>query len=173
MSDNDITRCPGRFESVGVSWRQDASEVRPSCRGLWALSNSRLSNPGKTRKKCCYVRRRTWGQYKQSVSVSNSSLTHKNKVREIIFLWRRVFVRSLKLVYYVWLCFCLYLCNTIYAALLNTQYYKVKDQGESGTIKGMERHPSLYLGVVDIERGAFGLPSTKVIKFTYSWAVSV
>ena len=31
----------------------------------------------------------------------------------------------------------------------------------------MELHPPQHLGVVAIEKGAFGLPSTKVANFTY------
>ena len=31
----------------------------------------------------------------------------------------------------------------------------------------MEKHPPLHIGVVAIEKGAFGLPSTKVANFTY------
>ena len=33
-------------------------------------------------------------------------------------------------------------------------------------MKGMEYRPSLYLGVVAIEKGALGSPSTKVADFT-------
>ena len=35
----------------------------------------------------------------------------------------------------------------------------------------MELRPPLHLGVVAIEKGAFGLPSTKVINFTYYYIV--
>ena len=42
------------------------------------------------------------------------------------------------------------------ASLLNTQHYKVR-------IKGKVK----YLGVVAIEKGAFGSPSTMVANFTY------
>ena len=40
------------------------------------------------------------------------------------------------------------------AALLNTQHYKVR-------IKGKVERPLLHLGVVAIEKGLFGSPSTK------------
>ena len=46
------------------------------------------------------------------------------------------------------------------ASLLNTQLYKVR-------IRGKEKHPSLHLNVVAIEKGAFGLPSTTVGQVTY------
>ena len=55
--DNNITRCPGRFESVGdkmPKWEPAAD------RGLWSLSDPRLSNPAKMRKECYYGRGRTW-----------------------------------------------------------------------------------------------------------------
>ena len=49
-----------RAQTVRVSWREDAS-VRTSLQneGHKALSNPRLSNQAKMRKKCCYGRRRT------------------------------------------------------------------------------------------------------------------
>ena len=47
------------------------------------------------------------------------------------------------------------------ASLLNTQHYKVWIQGK------VELHPPLDLGVVAIEKGAFGYPSTMVSNFTY------
>ena len=52
------------------------------------------------------------------------------------------------------------------ASLLNTQHYKVRikskvEQSREGVA------PPLHLGVVAIEKGAFGLPSTMVANFTY------
>ena len=48
-------------------------------------------------------------------------------------------------------------------SLLNTRYYKVdiKGKGEQSRVR------SSALGVVAIEKGAFGLPSTTVANFTY------
>ena len=46
------------------------------------------------------------------------------------------------------------------ASLLNTQNYKVCNRGK-------EVAPSLNVGVVVIEKGSFGSPSTMVAKFTY------
>ena len=43
--------------------------------------------------------------------------------------------------------------------LLNTQHYKVR-------FKGKVERPPLHLGVVAIEKGAFGSPSTMVANFT-------
>ena len=62
-------------------------------------------------------------------------------------------------------------------SLLNTQHYKGKvEQSREGVA------PPLHLGVVAIEKGAFGLPSTMVANFTflliyiyiytYTWGVS-
>ena len=82
--------------------------------GFIALIDPQLSNPAKMRKKCCYGRRRTWGQY-SSLSLSPAHPLHTTTITlsrikwEIIFLKRSVFVCSLKFVYYFWLCFCLYL----------------------------------------------------------------
>ena len=53
------------------------------------------------------------------------------------------------------------------ANLLNTQHYKVRIKGQSGTILGMELHPSLDLGVVALEKRACRSPSTYVVKLTY------
>ena len=51
------------------------------------------------------------------------------------------------------------------ASLLNTQHYKVQIKGK--VEQSRERvAPSLHLGVVAIEKGAFGLPSTMVANFT-------
>ena len=44
-------------------------------RGLWAPSDPRLRNQAKMRKKCCYVWRRTWGQY-SSLTPSQAHLSH-------------------------------------------------------------------------------------------------
>ena len=41
------------------------------------------------------------------------------------------------------------------------------DQGYCGAIQEKELRPSLNLGVVAIEKGAFGTPPTKVTNFTY------
>ena len=49
------------------------------------------------------------------------------------------------------------------ASLLNTG----TDQGKSGAIQGKEEHPSFHLGVVAIEKGAFGSPLTTIATFTY------
>ena len=51
------------------------------------------------------------------------------------------------------------------ASLLNTQHYKVRIKGKvEQSREGVA--PPLHLGVVAIEKGAFGLPSTMVANFT-------
>ena len=50
------------------------------------------------------------------------------------------------------------------ASLLNTQHHKV--QIKSKVEKSRERSSILHLGVVAIEKGAFGSPSIKVANFT-------
>ena len=52
------------------------------------------------------------------------------------------------------------------AALLNTQHYKVSIKGKWSN-PGKKLGSPLHLGVVAIDKGAFGLPSTKVANFTY------
>ena len=51
------------------------------------------------------------------------------------------------------------------AALLSTQYHKVRIKGK--VEQSMEWSSALYLGVVAIEKGAFGSSLTKVTNFTY------
>ena len=51
-------------------------------------------------------------------------------------------------------------------ALLNTQQYKVRIKGK--VEQSRERSSAPHLGVVAIEREAFGSPLTKVTNFTYT-----
>ena len=52
------------------------------------------------------------------------------------------------------------------AALLNTQYYKVRIKGKMTQSK--ERSCGVpYTGVLAIEKGAFGLPATTVNNFNF------
>ena len=54
------------------------------------------------------------------------------------------------------------------AALLNTQHYKVSNKSKvEQSREGVA--PSLNVGVVAIEKWAFGSPSTKVINFTFTY----
>ena len=64
--------------------------------GLAALSDSRLSNPAKMRKKCCYCWRRTWDQY-SSLSPSPAHLTHTTTIT----LWR---IKCKRLYFYKEVC---------------------------------------------------------------------
>ena len=53
------------------------------------------------------------------------------------------------------------------ASLLNTQHYKVRIKGKvEQSREGVA--PPLHLGVVAIEKGTFGLPSTIVANFTFT-----
>ena len=85
--DNNITRCPGQFKSVGD--RMPKWEPAPD-RGLWAISDPRLSNPAKMRKKCCYGQRRTWGQY-SSLSPSPTHLSHTTNITPSRIKWERLY----------------------------------------------------------------------------------
>ena len=55
-------------------------------------------------------------------------------------------------------------------SLLNTQQYKVRIKGK--VEQSMERNSALPYtsGVVAIEKGAFGSPSTKVVDYYFSYA---
>ena len=53
------------------------------------------------------------------------------------------------------------------AALLNTQHYKIRIKGKVEQSREKRSALPLHLGVVAIEKWAFGLPSTKVTNFTY------
>ena len=50
------------------------------------------------------------------------------------------------------------------ATLLNTQHYKVRIKGK---VEESRKWSFLHLGVIAIEKGAFGSPSTKVANFTF------
>ena len=52
-------------------------------------------------------------------------------------------------------------------SLLNTQHYKVRIKGKVEQSRECSSAPHLHLGVVAIEKGAFGSPSTTVANFTY------
>ena len=51
--------------------------------------------------------------------------------------------------------------------LLNTQHYKVRFKGKVEQSWEWSSAPPLHLGVVAIEKGAFGSPSTMVANFTF------
>ena len=72
--DNNISRCPGRLKSVGVK----IPEWEPAAdRGLWTLSDPRLSKPSQDEKEVLLWSEELGSKY-QSLSVSNLSLTHNN-----------------------------------------------------------------------------------------------
>ena len=53
------------------------------------------------------------------------------------------------------------------ASLLNTQHYKVRMKGKVEQSRERSSALALHLGVVAIEKGAFGSPSTIVANFTF------
>ena len=53
------------------------------------------------------------------------------------------------------------------ATLLNTQYYKIRIKGKVKQSMRKEYRPPLHHGVVAVEKGAFGSPSTTVANFTF------
>ena len=65
-------------------------------------------------------------------------------------------IRAASTIWWWWCCF---------EKLFNTQHYKVRIKGKVGQSReGVA--PPLHLGVVAIEKGAFGLPSTMVANLT-------
>ena len=56
-------------------------------------------------------------------------------------------------------------------ALLNTQHYKVGIKGKVEQSREMSNTLSLHLGVVAIEKRAFGSPSSKVANYTFTYLV--
>ena len=50
-----------------------------------------------------------------------------------------------------------------YVTLLNNQHYKLRIKSKCVSIEGVEWSPFLHRGVVAIENGAFGLPSTAIV----------
>ena len=54
----------------------------------------------------------------------------------------------------------------LYSTLLNTQQYKVRIRGKVEQSRKWSSALSQHFGVVAIEKGDFGSPSAKVIKFT-------
>ena len=58
------------------------------------------------------------------------------------------------------------------ATLLNTQHYKVRFKGKVEQSWEWSSALPLHLGVVAIEKGAFGSPSTMVANFTLQNSVS-
>ena len=59
------------------------------------------------------------------------------------------------------------------ATLLNTQHYKVRIKGKVEQSRERSSALPLHLGVVAIEKGAFGSPSTTVTNFTFTTLLSL
>ena len=55
------------------------------------------------------------------------------------------------------------------AAFLNTHHYKVRVKSKWSNPREWSSAPPLHLGVVAIEKGASGSPSTKVANFTFTF----
>ena len=53
------------------------------------------------------------------------------------------------------------------ASLLNTRHYKARIKRKVEQSRELRSAPPLHLGVVAVEKGAFGSPSTTVANFTY------
>ena len=87
-SNKNITRCHGRLGSVQFqlqleSVRYKVPEWGPAVdRGLWALSDSRLSSPAKMRKKCCYGQKNLVSIC-SSLSPSPTHLSHTTSINPL------------------------------------------------------------------------------------------
>ena len=75
--ENNITRCPGRFESVGD--RMPAEWEPAPDRGLGSSVTHGWATPAKMRKKCCYGREKNLGQ-NNSLSPSPPQLSHTRNI---------------------------------------------------------------------------------------------
>ena len=58
------------------------------------------------------------------------------------------------------------------ATLFNTQHYKVRIKGKVKQSRERSSTLPLHLGVVAIEKGAFGSPSTIVANFTFTYIMT-
>ena len=113
------------FQLQLESVRNKMSAWEPTAdRGLWALSNPRLSSPAKMRKKCCYDHEKNFGSICSGLSLSPTHLSHtrninpfENKVLEVYFYeevcsfvhWSR---------HYCWQCFRIYIYIYIYCVVV-------------------------------------------------------
>ena len=133
-SNKNITMCHRRLGAVSssFSWSWSWSQLRDKMpawepaadKGLWALSDPRLSSPARMRKKCCYGQKNL-GSICSSLSPSPTHLSHttninpfENKERErYIFIKKcvRSFIEvDYVIVYYVsaYICICMWLYNS-------------------------------------------------------------
>ena len=115
MSDNNITICPGRFESVG----QRMAAWESACRLRWPPVEQLQPRWGRN----AAMVRRSWGQY-SSLSPSPTHLLHTTTITlsrikcERLFFIKK-YVRSfIEVHHYCWQCFCIYLytytCSCMY-----------------------------------------------------------
>ena len=105
MSNNYITRCHRRLESVGVqvavssscSWSQLGTRCQRENQladwGLAALSDPRLSSPARIQKKCCYGQK-NFGSICSSLSPSPTLLSHTTNINPFgnKVLWETFFL---------------------------------------------------------------------------------
>ena len=126
MSNNYITRCHRRFESVGVRVAVPIGDKMPECepspdRRL-GPSGPTVEQPSQNAKEVLLWSEELWVNMWQSIPVSNSPLTHNQhqpfriKCERYLFIKKRIrsFIEPL---HYVWLCFRLYLymyCVVVY-----------------------------------------------------------
>ena len=99
-----------------------ASEPAPD-RGLWALSDPRLSKPAKMRNKCCYGQK-NFGSICSCLSPSPTHLSHTTitfwriKCERYIFIKKcvRSFIEVVIIVNYVsaYICICIYITFVMY-----------------------------------------------------------
>ena len=125
-SDNYITRCHRQFGSVQLQLESVGDKMpnwEPAAdRGIWALSDPRLSSPSRMRNKCCYGQKNL-GSICSSLSSSPTHLTHTTNITlsrikcERLYFYKEVYSFAHWSRHYCWLCFCLYLYMYMYAAI--------------------------------------------------------
>ena len=126
--ENNITRCPDGLRQLETGCR---SENQLQTEAFGPLVTPGWATQAKMRKKCCYGRRRTWGQYScpslsPLISHTQQTSTFENKVWEI-YIFIKKCIRSLlkSSRHYSWLysrvylykCSCMWLYNTRRKAL--------------------------------------------------------
>ena len=108
--DNDITRCPDGSSQLETRCR---SENQQQTEGFRRSVTHGWATPAKMRMKCCYGHEKNLSQY-SSLTLSTAHLSHTtnitlSRIKCERYIFIKKCVRSLKFIYYVWLCFYLYL----------------------------------------------------------------
>ena len=111
---NNITRCPGRFKSAG----DKMPEWEPAAdRGLWALSEPRLSDPSQDEKEVLLWSEEHWVNIAVCPRLQLISHTQPTLTLSRIKCEREIFIKKcvrsfIEVRHYVWLCSA-YICMVV------------------------------------------------------------